>query len=560
MDGSPFLSATVAALDPLADAARAVETLFLDVGEKLSAGATDLATVTRRFESLTARLDQEDLRQALACLEQVAGGVAAISRASAGHLADLDGMVEKVSRLQARLLRLCKTITEVRLLSVNARIESAHVASGALDFSVFTQEIGRLSDLAEQSLQNLDGELDSLGQRIVAARDGQRRFQAAHRQSLTEIGEKIAASVATADGRRTGASETLAAIADEARSVGAHIAAVVLALQIVDITRQRLEHVAEALASPPDAPALAAALYRLQAAQLEHAADDLRQAAEAAQANLAAITGEAHRLEAQGRQTFGGGEDGQGSFLLDLAEQLRAANAMMSEYGQATRETESLVRAVAARGAGMVSHVEAVHSIEIDLRLMGLNATLKCGRLGSDGRALGIIAQTLRGYAGSTVADAGQVMEGLNNVIEAAVRLSGQTGGAEDGIGGLLSGIGGAEGSLTAAGTDLAEALTALATVLSGVTEALARAQTGLAGTTGLDGTLRAVAAHLRRLAADIAPPESDAELDPQLLEHLAGRYTMDRERQVHARHRTGSDDDAPAEQSQGGDVDQFLF
>ncbi len=557
MDGSPLAAA--APPPPLDDAARAVESLFLDVGEKLTAGAADLSTVTRRFESLTARLEEDDLRQAVACLEQVAGGVAAIGRASAAHLADLDGMVGRVAQLQARLVRLCKTIAEVRLLSVNARIEAAHVASGALDFTVFTTEIGRLSDLAEQSLHNLGGELDGLDQRIQTARDGQRRFQTAHRQSLNEIGGKIGNAAAAADGRRAAAAATLAAIADEARSVGAHLGAAVLALQIGDITRQRLDHVTEALATPPDAPALAAALYRLQAAQLDHAADDLRQAAETARRNLNAIADEARHLEQQGRLTFGGGQDGQGSFLQDLAEQLRAANGMMAEYGRATRETESLVRAVAARGAGMVEHVEAVHSIEIDLRLMGLNATLKCGRLGSDGRALGIIAQTLRGYAGSTVADAGHVMEGLNSVIDSAVRLSGQTG-DDDGIGGLLAGMEAAEASLTAAGADLAQTLSALAAALGRVIQALGHAQAGLAGTEGLDGTLRAAAAQLRGQAGSLAPEDGDADLDPELLDHLAGRYTMDREREVHARHSAGAAPPAPAEAAGGGDIDQFLF
>ena len=457
--------------------------------------------------------------------------------------------------IRSRLARLCKTISEVRLLSINARIESALVADSTVDFTVFTHEIGRLSGLAEEGLGQLGGELAALASVVGEARGGQRAFEQTQRDSLAMVGDRIGRSLNTAEAHRHEASEAVTAIADGARQIGARVGAAVVALQIGDISRQRIEHVCQALEGLDDPAAVAAdmalseearrnlmaRLCRLQAAQLAGTADELDDGARVAMANLGALVEETGRVQDMGLRVFGGADTEHGSFLLELAEQMQDAEALIRGYASARTNTETLVHAVSDRVSAMVSHVQAVHSIEIDLRIMGLNATLKCNRLGTGGRALSVIAQTLRTYAGTTVADAGELMAGLEAII-AAARCLGTQVDIDDGsaaLADLMAAMNGAAGVLKSTGMDMADALGTLAGVISDVAARLRDSAHCLKRVNAVSSVLREVAERLTDAAGDAGPDEDGG--CGALLGQLAERYTMARERETHLSQTNGA-------------------
>lgn len=560
MDGSSFLD--YGAPDLVAELRRSaapVEGVFLEVGEHLSGAAALLGTISDSFGDLMARLDGGDLLNAIACLDVAARGVASIGHRSAGSLAKLERMESLVLTIRSRLGRLSKTIAEVRLLSINARVESAHVANRDVDFSVFTHEIGRLSDLAEAGLDNLGQELGALGALVSKVRDGQRRFEHAQRQSLATVNDRISHSLASSDAHRAEAISAVTAIAEEARRIGIRIGDVVMALQIGDITRQRVEHVCEALEAVPhrgempgepqggeqERDGLAAAIRRLQADQLAHAATDLEQGAVAAIANLAELRREAESVAVIGSRAFGGADGAHGSFLLDLSEQMRVAGSLMEGHIRARDDMDALLHAVSDRVSAMVVHVESVHSIEVDLRIMGLNATLKCGRLGDSGRALSVIAQTLRTYAGSTVADAGELMAGLEDIIAAAHELAAHGSGEAENpdLAGLVGTLCNSAAVLGTAGADMTAALEALIQTLTQVDSELARGGERLAAHDRMVADFLGFAGRLTAMASAVDVDSLEfKELQRSLLAQSSARYTMDREREIHLSHAVAQD------------------
>lgn len=555
MDGSLFHdSLTGELVSELRRTAAPIENLFLTVGEHLGVAAASLGTMTGLFGTLAARLEGDDLSRSISCLEKVGQGVASIGHNSTGSLMELERMDTLLGTIRSRLARLSKTISEVQLLSINARIESALVADSTVNFSVFTHEIGRLSSLAEQGLADLGEELSGLYTLVSTAREGQRRFEQAHRQSLGAVEERIARGLASSEAHRQEAATAIAAIAEEACRVGTRIGAVVLALQIGDITRQRVEHVCHALDGLDESADTGerggrkrlAVVCGLQAAQLTQAAMDLEDSSRSAVADLAALTEEAQCIASIGTRVFGGSDRDHGSFLLELAEQMSAGEMLMQGYTKARADTDGLIHAVSGRVAAMVGHVEAVHSIEIDLRIMGLNATLKCNRLGTSGRALSVIAQTLRAYAGSTVADASELMTGLESVIATAHALgtSGHGGEAAPDLTDLVSTMQVSAELLDAAGTELATALASLMETIVAVRSKLDRSSACLLEYADITLGLRRVAERLKTIAGDLDMDDPEVQsLREQLLNQLDGDYTMAREREIHWRHTGGGVD-----------------
>ena len=127
------------------------------------------------------------------------------------------------------------------------KIEAAPLSQSADDLAAFAEGLQELSEHARRALdeyQATHGKLEAL---LRSSSEAQDEFQHSHRADLATISSEIAESLgAVADLRR----RTLAALRDIgalSRRVGEQIGQCVVALQIGDSTRQRVEHVHAAL-------------------------------------------------------------------------------------------------------------------------------------------------------------------------------------------------------------------------------------------------------------------------------------------------------------------------
>jgi hypothetical protein len=184
----------------------------------------------------------------------------------------------------------------------------------------------------------------------------------------------------------------------------------------------------------------------------------------------------------------------------------------------------------------LVRNISAIQSLESDIRLMGLNTTLRSSRLGHEGRALTVIAQELRTCSNLTATEAEAVLADLDAMVEAVGTSSGTD--PERRL-----------AEITELSTILVTSIDRLsktADSLSIALEALDRESDSVAGSlqqTSTDIRAKAeIGTTLRRAATALENVQSDAPLDDELgdaggmLSAIFGKYTMVREREVHAR------------------------
>jgi hypothetical protein len=196
----------------------------------------------------------------------------------------------------------------------------------------------------------------------------------------------------------------------------------------------------------------------------------------------------------------------------------------------------------------LAAHIGTVRSLETDIRIMGLNMSFKCGRLGAAGRPLSIIAQELRRYAKEIAGEAGAVMGDLSRIIAIADALSG---GAQDGQAADIAAVGDSMATslscLRIAGQTLADALAALerdgSQVVALLDETVARAGEH----DDISRVLRQAAADLDSGVADgaAASVEASPAVDA-LLDEMMRSYTMQSERMLLRRHAPWMSDAAP--------------
>ncbi|HYD68933.1 hypothetical protein [Azospirillum sp.] len=540
-----------ATTEPFVPAERAI----LAIGERLCDASDALGRLTSVFETLPHELDHEDVRDTMQHLGAVAGTLSGIAGTLADERAALEDLAERAKSVGERAQRLHKTVAAVSVLAVNARIAAAHIEAEREDFSIFTVEIARLTATASGTIDRFAHELERLGGQLRSAAASQGAFERAHGADLRAAAARLEACLDAVRRRRDQAAAAAREIGTRSRRIAEGVSAAVRSLQIGDITRQRAEHVGHALEvlagalaqdgdggwsaalSEEQRAAVVSAVCRLQSTQAGRAAAEFEHEIRSLTMALLGLADESRAITGLGDRLYGAAQQGAGtSFLADLAAELGKAEALMGTCGEARAEVDRVAETASRSLASLVTEIEAVRGIEVDMRLVGLNTALKCGRLGTQGRTLSVIAQELRTYANHTVEDAQAVMAGLREVVGAAEALHRR--GVEQSASRMaLLGqeTAAAVARLDAIGAGLSAALATLEGEGGRVARVLADTAAGITLHEEVGRALRAAAQRLDALAASEAGGDENAEVvRERVLAVLKGHYTMASERDIH--------------------------
>jgi len=396
--------------------AHPIEPLFLSLAEALTSAKIVLDGAETDFTVLAELLNSADCDRSAAELSVAVEKSAALAgdgRAIAECMVEVEGAI---GATKAPVALLSKVVNEVGALAINAKIQASLVDAAGIDFSVFTTEIGRLHGLAAAAIEQADIQIVRLDDAIVSARTAEDEFKETAFRHLGAVQHRLEANAASLAGRRRRAMQSLGDVSRDSRRISQRVADGIIRMQLGDMTSQRIVHVREAIemlhgivvgGHKADIPAecaillererrdaLVAVVLRLQVQQLGRAVRDF--AGEVAQLkdDIQCLADDVGCMMAEAMEVFGGGvgktaAEGIGmSFATELRQQADEAIGQLEHYTGLRRLIQGLVTKVLSGLDEMSANMEVVRSIDADMRIMGLNASLKCGRLGSKGRAL----------------------------------------------------------------------------------------------------------------------------------------------------------------------------
>lgn len=524
-----------------------IESTFVTVGARLAEGAAMLNRVTKVFEALPAQLQGPDLIEASTRLADVGRQAQAISTLFAAEQADLTRLVDVVAAAEHPIGELRRTVKMMGIVAINARVVAASIVGDSDDFDVFTTDIAKLSEGASTTIQQFTTAYRQLTDEVGQAARQRGQFENAHADTLSALAADMETGLAELARQRAISADGTAETGRVSRQIVSRIASAVMALQVGDATRQRIEHVEAGLAALSDllsagtlqeddrqaARSLAAGL---QAAQLSAAADAFENDVAEAGSALGDLAADARAIMDQSRAIYGQDDGADTSSLAALSHAVRHAAQVLHDCETERGKLESVATAVLGTVGVLLSHVEAVQEIEANMRLVSLNAAVKCAQLGPRGAALNVIARQLRELTGETVAAAEGAMAGLRE----AAGLAQSFGAAANGD--AAGRVGQLEQEATAAlvllqGVDaaLAEALATLNRDGPSVIGLLGTAAETFAGQAAISETMRDLE---MQLVAE-CPPVASATPSGAAAEYLAthrARYTMDAERKIHTK------------------------
>tara|TARA_R110002124_G_scaffold27594_9_gene98359 strand:- start:2238 stop:4025 length:1788 start_codon:yes stop_codon:yes gene_type:complete len=521
-----------------------IEATFVRVGARLSEGAAILNRVTKVFEALPAELESPQLGEASARLSEVGQQAQVISELFAAELADLTELVAVVAAADHPIAALRRTVKMMGIVAINARVVAAGIVGDSDDFDVFTTDITQLSETANATIQEFTALYRQLTIEVGQAAQQRGQFQNAHADSLSGLAASMDGALAAVARQRAVSVEGSAETGRVSRQIVSRIANAVMALQVGDATRQRIEHVEAGIRTLCDlleagtldddnVADIQGAIGGLQAAQLTGAAQafetDIAEASDA----LRDLSADARAIMNHSRSIYGESSAGSEPPLTALSHAVRNAAIVLLDCETERGKLELVAGAVLRTVGDLLTNVAAVQEIEANMRLVSLNAAVKCAQLGPRGSALNVIARQLRELTGETVAAAETAMTGLQH----AARLAKSFGAAANGD--ATGRVGQLEHEATAAlvllqevDRSLAEALKTLERDGPNVIALLGNAAETFADQAAISESIRDL--NLRLIEQCLPAPGGTPDLASETVSKLWSAYTMDAERRIH--------------------------
>lgn len=545
----PVMMADLAARRP------AIEAAFLDVGDRLTKCMTLLNRHTALFEALPRDFESAELAEATTALHSLGAETGAMAASFAAERMAMGELVAALAGADAPISNLVRAVKMIGIMAVNARVMAASI-DDMEDVEVFTGDIARLSSEADATVRAFSNTYRRLVDHVRRTEARRGEFEQNHRRRLLDLSSGLETRLGQLAERRREASAAGSRTGEMTRQIAGRVGAVVLSLQVGDNTRQRLEHVEAALGLLDDlthgrrgpavagidwseaagSPALVAVVTRLQSAQLAGAADHLEEEVKAGEAALRSLQSDVTEMVRQSRLVATGSVKGAEAPLAALNAELRDAGAMLRVCETERGKLDAMAAEAGEVVRSLLSRIADIRAIESSMRLLSLNATMKCARLGSKGRALNVITQQLRELTAETVVSAESTAYSLQRVSEAARRVTaaasadsaGRVGRLEEEAQRALRLVESVDGRLASAVGVLADEAPELLRLLGGAAAAYATQRR-------VARTLDSAAAQLNGFAGT-RPSLTDDEYAEAVFAHLRKTYTMQGERQIHDR------------------------
>ena len=538
---------------------------FLVAGDELVKAISAFHELSAAFDGLPAALANDELSNGANTLEEVAHDCAAIHDLIPAQLATMDGLFEANGNIGKRLDQLRDNIKIVACIAINARIEASALKSNSQDMLTFTYDVAKLAATAEETIDQYSSEQRKAHQVLQSARDVLTEFDSRHRSQLGTIAREVEHNLRSVEGRRAAVLDEATRIGERSRQITASIGKIVTALQIADITSQRLAHVHEAVTlileglsgvesagaenwwsdlTPDERLSVAAQAAALQVAQIDHTLADLNSETRSIETGISALTSDAAAMADQGASLYGSGGDAAQSFLGELAGRIDVAGRLLSDCQRAFGRVGELNESVGARFSALhaqAASLQGIVGVVSGVRLIGLNAHLKSDGLGHEGRTLSAISRELRSSADFITVHARDLIKSIDTTLAQFEKLKSHNGAVRaERLKGLVDGMSDALGAFEEGGARLASALVSLSSEGEKVHRNLEAAGERMRFRDDLETRLMGAREVLVRIGNLGTSAGNTGRAKAAAASFFGERYTMAAERNVHSAQSAG--------------------
>lgn len=531
-----------------------IETRFSSAGEQLAQSLEVVGGLIGALDTLRQALSSDAVARTTEDLQQTADALGGLPAVQAERLGQLDELRQASGRLRSHVDDMRQLLRYLRVFALNVKITASTTTNSWQEFAGFAEAMCEQIDMGRGLLKEFIETLDTLTAQLDGALEFEQALTAQYHTLLPAVPHRLATNALAIGVHHAKIAEVATSVTAVARDIQNKVGGALMALQIGDITRQRIEHVQFGLGVIRDLDAaglsgeahdrLARRLLHMLADQAADTAADFQAEAQKVAQNLAGLASDTDKITVFHALMDSGG-DGEG--LRDLEVSVSQARGLVGDVQAATANASKIAADTVATIAILEQRVDVIHLVKRDIQQMAINSSLRCGRLGEIGKPLNVIALELTNHAGRLEEAADRTLESLDALAGVAAGMEPDAA-AQHGGDAMAARLDGAAGQLRAAADIVERDLMGMSEQSELAVRALGAAADHLGRQDALGDAVQAAALALAQAAGPAVEDIDDIQDEvAAAMATISARYTMARERTIHALHAPQVPDAAPA-------------
>ncbi len=552
-----------AAVEALTHLTSGSEGDFLAIGERLRDFFSRTKEVSNLSASITKKMVGAEVTEAMEGLQGIFDRIGRLDGESGRGRDALISILERLTRVRNQLQGFEKTVRNLHVLCNFIKIESARCGREETGFETLADDVKQLAEHIESQSNLLLDQSAVLTTLIGRTLEKFRHFESHQHQQAGHILSDAVTNLAAIREKHGHSSEALKTFSSRWDELSRNIAGVVSSMQFHDITRQRIEHVQDALSEltkqhpvsesdknankrrkigriNDENSALVADTCELQAAQLRHARDELVSAVRTIIENTRNIVSNAEEMTDEMGKLVGVNRNGGRSFFAGLEGGLHSLISAVSDYVSVNRDLSAALHHVTGTVEQMSLFVNEIEKIGLKMKMVALNASVHAAHIGEEGLGLGVLADALHPLSVETSLQIGAIAADLNGVIassrDLSDNLSGGAAGPEEDTERMVDHLKALTAPLHRLDESNLSILADITGIVKGLSEDVGKSTNAIRVHMTIDQEVNRLDAELMHIVAEMRPafPAREAGSAAQRLQGLAERYTMDKEREIH--------------------------
>jgi len=407
-----------------------IEERFLDGGAALLSVLDVLNKLIGSLDQITGSLDEETANATMAELQQTVGRLSELSAIETARQAGFVDISGAERNLRPHVADMQETMRYLRTFAVTAKITGA----GIPDFAGFAEEILERIQTGTRQVNEFGDKLKSLGLGLGSVMERGAATVERYEATIPGIVTGLSTGGAEISAQQKVLVERAARVRQIAAGIQGKLASVLSAMQIGDITRQRIEHCQSTLTlldgyleteagmlAPADRENLSSIITNLVALQLSQSIDDFDRDTMKIVETVASFRSDLGEIDGLRRMmTEGGGDNAMRRLEANVGvarEAVQEIEAVALEAGELSRSTGTTVRE-------LINGVGLLQLVRTDIHYMALNTNLRCGKIGEHGKALNVVTAELRNFAAQLDETAEKVLAELKTLETASDKLN----------------------------------------------------------------------------------------------------------------------------------------
>jgi hypothetical protein len=410
-----------------------LEERFLAAGEILSQSIAGIEALIASLDSLATALSSETVAATTAGLTAAAAELNALPASHTARVARMAALNGAGKQLAAHVSDMRRSLAYMRAFVINIKIVAGELGVAGQDFSRFADDLSGSLVKGEEKLKHLETELSQLQRDLEGTATQDTLLGLQIRTLLPSVPRQLTESAAAMSKRYKYVATMAGSVAELARAIHQCVARILCALQIGDITRQRIEHIqtgiihldaSRTVGTDERQEAVAATACALLSAQLEAAREDFYRDTSEIGHSMTDMADRADDLLKLHDLAYSS-DDGNGGFLHGLGTSVEQALVLVSKVQDADVAAIEKGKNTADAARRLGKHINDIQLLKTDIQYMALNATVKCAQIGDIGRPLSVITSELREHAKNLEAGASGGLSVLDRLLEATASLTG---------------------------------------------------------------------------------------------------------------------------------------